>query len=331
VSIKAADSTLASILSDIGKESGQPVESPSKGAGKLTISATDLPFWEALEVVGKASGTAPHIDGNPPKLSLLPDRPRSPFVNVRGPFRLEATWFHEDHDVDLTESKPGTDGWRNHQLTLAVNVLAEPRLTLLKVGPAKVEEAVDADGKSLLQPPDPTRASRLQRPMRGTFQGEHLHSSDVRLRRASETAKTAKLIRGTIPVHAILIRKPIVVTAKVLESTGTTFRAGTESLAITQVMNQGGNNINVTVRVPREQDGSYREWRERFHAEDDAGNRYQMNGWGTSSNGTEYTIQMYFSPPFNVKNPGPPTKLVFEDWVVHDHAIPFEFRDVPLP
>src|SRR5262249_16681181 len=157
---------------------------------------------------------------------------RSPFVNIRGPFRLEATWFHEDRDVDFTETKPDSDGWRNKQLTLAVSVLAEPRLTLLKVHPAKVEEAIDADGKSLQEPADQQRESNRQRPLRGTFRGEHLHSSDVRLRRASETAKTAKVIRGTIPVHAILIRKPVVVSAKVTEATGTTFRAGSESLVV---------------------------------------------------------------------------------------------------
>jgi hypothetical protein len=39
---------------------------------------------------------------------------------------------------------------------------------------------------------------------------------------------------------------------------------------------------------------------------------------------------MYYGPP-NGKAVGAPTKLVFENWVVHDHAIPFEFKDVPLP
>jgi hypothetical protein len=282
-------------------------------------------------LIGKSAGQAPLVNGYPQGLHLDPTARRSPFVNVRGPFRLEATWFHEDRDVDLTETKPGSDGWRNQRLTLAVSVLAEPRLTLLKVSPATVNEAVDADGKSLLEPADHLRESNLQRPMRGTFRGEHLHSSDVRLRRASETAKTARLIRGTIPVHAILIRKPTVVTAKVTEAVGTTFKAGSETLSITEVTNQGGNNVMVSVRVPYDQTQPQREWHERFHLEDDAGNKFQMNGRGTSSNGREYTISMYFAPPFNKQKVGPPTKLVFEDWVVHDHAIPFEFRDVPLP
>jgi hypothetical protein len=329
VTLKARDAAILDVLRDIEKQTGQKVL--TQAGDTVTLEATDVPFWDALEQIGKSAGRAPAIEGYPPSLHLVPDRPRSPFVNVRGPWRLEATWFHEDRDVDLTETKPGSDGWRNKRLTLAVSVLAEPRLTLLKVHPAKVEEAIDSEGKSLIAPDEPGVAGRLQKPMRGMFQGELLHSSDVRLRRASETAKTAKLIRGTIPVQAILIRKPVVVSAKIAEAGGTTLKAGTETLTVTQVTKQGGNQIEVKIQVPYRQDGSQPEWHERFRVEDDGGNRYQMNGRGSESDGVSYKISMYFNPPFNKKGFGAPTKLIFEDWVVHDHAIPFEFRDVPLP
>jgi hypothetical protein len=127
----------------------------------------------------------------------------------------------------------------------------------------------------------------------------------------------------------ILIRKPVVVTRKVLESVGTKFRAGTDGLEITRVTNQGGGSVEVQVAVPREENQNW-QWTARFHMEDDSGNRFQMNGTGSQSNGNQYWVSMYYSPPFN-KNVGPPTKLVLDEWVVHDHAIPFEFRDVPLP
>lgn len=333
VTLSGTSKTAGDAITDLGKQTGYQITVNLKDRPLTDLVAMkDVPFWDAMEALTKSSGQVISYDSSQKAIRLMPAPTRSPFVNVRGPFRLEAAWFHEDRDLDLTESKPGSEGWRNHRLTLSVSILAEPRLTLLKVGPAKVEEAVDADGKSLVEPDDKEAPGRLQRPMRGTFRGEHLHSSDVRLRRASETAKTAKVIRGTIPVHAILIRNPTVISSKVTEAVGTTFKAGNESLAITEVNNQGGNNLMVSVRVPYDQSQpQQREWHERFHLEDDAGNRFQMNGRGTSSNGREYTISMYFAPPFNKQKVGPPTKLVFEDWVVHDHAIPFEFRDVPLP
>jgi hypothetical protein len=139
------------------------------------------------------------------------------------------------------------------------------------------------------------------------------------------------LVRGTIPVKTILIRRNIVVTNKVLESAGTKFRAGTDGLEITRVDNQGGGSLSVEIAVPPQDGNRTTQWYERFHVEDDAGNHFQSHGSGSRSTGTQWWISIYCGPPFNKKNVGPPTKLVFEDWVVHDHAIPFEFKDVPLP
>ena len=140
-------------------------------------------------------------------------------------------------------------------------------------------------------------------------------------------------MRGSIHVQTILIRKPVVVTTKLMDSTGTSFKAGNEGLQITRVQNQGGNNIEVQISVPYERNGDwqrYDQWYQRFHVEDDAGNKFQDHGRGSSSNGMQYWISLYFGPP-NGKAAGAPTKLVFEDWVIHDHTIPFEFRDVTLP
>lgn len=336
VTLKVTDAPLTDLLRDIEKQTGQKVSLGANKApiGKVTLDVVNVPLWDALEQMGKATGRGPSMAGYPNSLHLIPNARRSPFISIHGPFRLEATWFHEDRDVDLADVKPGADGWRNHRLTLAVSVLTEPRLTLLQTRPAKVDEALDSDGQSLVEPADATVTGRAQQSNRGTFRGEHLHSADVRLRRASPTAKTAKVIRGTIPVKAVLIRKPVVVSNKVLESAGTTFKAGTESLAIRNVQNQGGGNVNIEVLIPwRDTSRSPdQEWYDRFKLEDEAGNRFQMNGRGSSYDGREYRINMYFSPPFNNRQKvGAPTRFIFEDWVVHEHAIPFEFRDVPLP
>jgi hypothetical protein len=348
VTLKADGQALSVVLADVGKQTGFKLAATGKDDGKkVTADLRDVPFWEAIEKVFQQSDRALSFQQDDRSLSPVAWSGRSRFVSVRGPFRLEATWFHEDRDVDFTRANRGADGRRSHQLTLSVSVVAEPRLTFLKVRPAKVDEALDSEGKSLLEPggsadtptedpsvrtPPPTPDVRSMIPAgRGTFRGESTHYSDVRLRRASESAKSVKVVRGTIPVRTILIRRPVVVTSKVLESGGTSFRAGSDSLHIKQVRNQGGGSIEVEIQVPREENGSYREWHERFSVEDEAGNKFQMNGRGSSSNGREYSISMYFSPPFNKNNLGAPAKLVFEDWVIHDHAIPFEFRDVPLP
>ncbi|HEX3148280.1 MAG TPA: hypothetical protein VHR66_09350 [Gemmataceae bacterium] len=357
ITLDKSETSANGIVQQISKQTGLKLD--LQPGVKLAMSSplvfSDTPFWEAIEQFSKATETSAGLrstgNSHEQMIHLYLNKARSPFVNIRGPFRLEANWFHEDRDIDLTRVDISKDGERGHRLTLSVNLLAEPRITFLHISPAKVDEAMDSEGKSLLEPgapsgprttlpngrpapaPQPAPGPAALPPNRSTFRGESLIASDIRLRRASETAKTAKIIKGTIPVKIILIRKPVVVSAKIMDAGGKSIKAGDESLLITQVMNQGGNNIEVSIQVPYDQrnGGTQREWHDRFHVEDDAGNKFQINGRGTSSNGREYTISMYFAPPFNKKDVGPPTKLIFEDWIVHEYAIPFEFRDVPLP
>jgi hypothetical protein len=245
---------LDELLKEIGKQTGCSLgltTSSGTGGEKISLEVKGMPLWEVLERVGKDTGRAIEYHSFDKSMNLVPwNNGRSPFVNVRGPFRLEAQWFHEDRDIDFLRAKTGNEGARHHQLTLLVSVMAEPRITFLKVGPAKVEEAIDSEGKSLLEPTSPAGTGVLQPPGRGTFRGESLAASDIRLKRASETAKFAKLIRGTIPVKSILIRKPVVVTSKLMDSPGTSFKAGDEGLQITRVQNQGGNNVEVQIQVP---------------------------------------------------------------------------------
>lgn len=333
VTLKASGQSTSAVVADLAKQSGYKLAVIGGDVGqKVTADLRDVPFWEAMDKVMQDTGRSPVFQQYDKTLQLTSGIGRSPFVNIRGPFRLEATWFHEDRDVNFARAGDGKEAPRDHRLTLAVSVLAEPRLTFLKVSPAKVEEALDADGKSLLEPSGTPNVDNPP-PGRGTFRGETTYYSDVRLRRAGESAKTIKVVRGAIPVRTVLIRRPVVVTTKLLESTGTSFRAGQESLQITRVQNQGGGSVEVQVLIPYERNRDWSQvekWYQRFHVEDDAGNRFQDHGRGSSSNGNHYWISMYYGAP-NGKAVGAPTKLVFEDWVVHDHAIPFEFKDVPMP
>jgi hypothetical protein len=323
------------VLKEIEKQTGYKVTGPITSDPLVTLNFREVPFWDAIDRLGNQTNRRISRDDfvHSKSIQLQSSHSASPHVNIRGPFRLEATRFHEDRDLDFTQAKPDSDGWRHHRLTLAVSVYAEPRITFLRVEPAKVTEALDDEGKSLLEQANETVEQKLRPDERGTFRGEFLSSSDVRLRRASESAKTAKLIRGTIPVKAIVIRKNVVITNKLADSTGTSFRAGTDSLQITRIGNQGGGSIEVQILVPFNNGANNDSWHQRFHVEDDEGNRFQDHGRGSSSDGRQQWISLYYGPPFNnnKKKVGPPTKLIFEDWIVHDHLIPFEFKDVKLP
>ena len=183
-------------LQEIAKQTGfKLVEETRSADSKFTAELRDVPFWEAIEQINKEAKTHQRWDEYQKTLFFYPAPTRSPHVNVRGPFRLEATWFHEDRDVDFTLAKPDSEGWRNHRLTLAVSVVAEPRITFLKIDPAKIDEAIDSEGKSLLEPTDALREANLARSARGRFRAELLNSTDIRLQRSVGDCKSIKLVR----------------------------------------------------------------------------------------------------------------------------------------
>ena len=62
----------------------------------------DVPFWDAMEQIGRHPVSV-YSDYNSKErtLNLSSINGKSPHLLIRGPFRLEATWFHEDRDIDL--------------------------------------------------------------------------------------------------------------------------------------------------------------------------------------------------------------------------------------
>ena len=48
-----------------------------------------------------------------------------------------------------------------------------------------------------------------------------------------------------------------------MDAAGATLKAGGESLVVTEVRNNGGNNLMVTIRVPYDQTQPQREWHDR--------------------------------------------------------------------
>ena len=170
VTLKANGESAAAVLADLAKQTGYKLAADGKDDGKkVTADLKDVPFWEAMEKVGLETGRGPRMLG-----SMTPQRQettvqltgltgRSPFVNVRGPFRLEATWFHEDRDVDFARAGRNQTDDRAISLPCRVSILAEPRLTFLKVRPAKIDEAIDSEGRSLLEPGSSSARQRTRR------------------------------------------------------------------------------------------------------------------------------------------------------------------------
>src|SRR5262245_3934801 len=120
VTLRADGQPVSSVLSDLGKQTDFKLTADGKDDGKkVTAELKDVPFWEAMEKVLQESGRGLTFQDHDRSLRLATWSGHSRFVNVRGPFRLEATWFHEDRDINFIKAPKGAEGQRTNRLTLA--------------------------------------------------------------------------------------------------------------------------------------------------------------------------------------------------------------------
>jgi hypothetical protein len=330
VTIKPEVQALSAILKEIEKQTGYAVKADTNVEQRYQVHINDMTFWDALERIEAVTGFAVVCEPLESGIQLKRRDDRPPFVVVKGPFRLEASRFHEDRDIDFTRrGKDKEVGRRSHLLTLTVSVLAEPRFILLSVEKARVDVALDEEKKSLGSPP-PEDGQRDSLRVIDLFRADFQHTSDILLQRSSEKARTIKTLRGVIPVQVVAERKPLVVTEKVLEATGKKFQIGESSLEITQAEKSKDGTYHFRLAVPPDASGVHIRWHDRVHLEDAKGHRYEPHGLGDTHSGGIHEIMLDYAES---KDPavGPPSKLLVEDWIIVHHPIPFEFKDVPLP
>src|SRR5436309_2997569 len=85
------------------------------------IAAHDkIPFWEALEHIGERTGRTVSVVGVRQGLWLAKRSVHPSLINVKGPFRLEVTRFHEDRDIDFAQMGKERKPRRDYLLTLTV-------------------------------------------------------------------------------------------------------------------------------------------------------------------------------------------------------------------
>jgi hypothetical protein len=334
VSLHTEKLPLSDVLQAIQKQTGFELAADEAEAEKLcSVEIKDRLFWEALEQVRRETNSRVGRRFLENGIRLVSAEVSSPFVVVNGPFRLEATRFHEDRDIDFAQ--PGKDskaGRHDHLLTLTISILAEPRFRLLAAGHPQVSEALDDDNQSLGTPGPPKRSETqlVDREIDAALRQNFAHASDVLLQRGSARAKSIRRLRGTLPVRVVVERKWVAVTEDFVKSKGTKFKLSGDTLEISRAEQDKDGGADLQIEVPPPENGVRWMWHQRVRLEDGKGNRYESNGSGNSSSGGRHWIHVSYGKPRDAKV-GPPTRVVMEDWVILHHAIPFEFKDVPLP
>lgn len=155
-------------------------------------------------------------------------------------------------------------------------------------------------------------------------------TAEIVLRRASEKARKIKVLRGTIVVQVVVERKRVVLTENILKAKGAKCRTRQGSLEITKVEKRDNGKLEILITAPAGREGVSWHWFDRIRLEDSKGNLYQrFSQESTGASPNEVIVLRYHAPKDH--NMGPPSKLFVEDWTILQYAIPFEFKDVPLP
>jgi hypothetical protein len=303
----------------------------------VTLSAVDAPFWETFDKLCAQGGLVlqQHYDLNQ-GLVLSSQDALVPFVDYRGPFRLSASGFHYNKSLSFATVPRNTvgAGQRSEQLSFSFNVVAEPRLPLLGLGQPKITVALDDQDQSLV----PSPIGRNYETYHSGYYGYRttVLQSQVQLGGPASTARTVKLLRGSVPVTLLAEQKPEIVIEKILEVKKKKFEGKEANLEIEDVKEMPGQSVQVMFTARRNSKDTQYDYtwtnslQQRVELTDAKGGKFMANGMNWNNN-TPTSVQGTFIFTDPTGKLGKPAKLTYFGWVTVQHQVDFEFHDLPLP
>ncbi len=349
VTLDVTGKPLPEVVAQIAKQTGYPLNLPADAEREKKLfdfKLNRVTFWEALEAVCAAGELVPSRDGEGKGFQLQYSDKHQPFVSRHGAFRLVAQSFHysysrqRSNQLNMVPRKPA-EGDKDHRqqseseaLQFSFMVEVEPRVPVVGVGEAVVGEATDDQKQSLVRAADNrVMFGRVGRSLGvfggGRFGGLYLYGT-VQLKPPAKDAKTVALLKGTIPVHIQKDKKTVVLAEKVLEAKGKKIKLGESTVEIDEFKEAGNQryDLYMTITGGKGEDG---ELGGELELLDEKGNHYEIGGSGLSSDGQTAKVHLSFGPPFNGGKVGPAVKLAYTTRITAEYALPFEFRNVPLP
>ncbi len=346
VTIRVRNRPLPEVFEQIRKQTGYKIESWGAGSrAAYTFDLADVPFWEALDTVCRASGMVLQQGYGDDRIRLHAQEGYAPYVQYDGPFRLVPTGFQHFRNIEFgLVGKAGANANRSESLTLGFTISAEPKVPLLGMGEVRLEAAYDTERNSMLvggaggeEGFDPRFGMRGGRWISRYGMGNRMMSmqTQVTLARPSDKAVGVKVVRGRVPVTLLAEQKPAVVAENILKAKGTRAKVDSTSFHIEDVSRPGNKQVLVKMSVSEATDNPHDyTWMnalyQRIELQDAKGNKFAMvgNGWGNSSPGNVQLTATFAPQGANV---GEPAKLIYYRWTTLQYEIPFEFKDLPLP
>ena len=223
-------------------------------------------------------------------------------------------------------------------LQVNLQIATEPRLPILKVGQVRLTVAEDDEKHSMVPNGDANgNFAWGQRFYSGGWYRSHMHQTQANLVWPSKSSRTVRTLRGAIPVTLLADQKPSVITDKVLGSKGKKFKVGEASFSVEDVKELPGKQYQISMSVTETSKDNPQDYsriqsiQQRLELRDDKGNKFpayvNITNWGGPTNAS---FQLMTQPNGNQKL-GRPAKLLYYAWVLMEHEVAFEFKDLPLP
>jgi hypothetical protein len=359
VRLDGRDRPLANVLGDLETQTGLTLRLDQSVQERLVAlrEPARVAFWTALERLGLWGIYYQNPgEGQFPRLELR-EAPAPAFSSTAGPFRVSLTGLHLHRDRQLIRGpwvlidrfgqriNVPSEELKGESVTFfgGLEVTAEPRIWFTQEAPARLTEAGDDLGQSLV--PEPAGlATRLNDNAHFAFyagSGVAQVRTEFRLRPTDHPGRVARL-RGGVPVMLHLRRPEPTLVIPLADATGKTFRCDDAAFTI-QTVNDSptATNVSMTVRLnldkadlPANADGELITTRLRVMGEhqlqltDAAGTvlAYSTSsGYGGGDNPSVYnwTIGTFQN--------GRATHLRFYSMLRVRSEAAFDFRDVPLP
>jgi hypothetical protein len=274
VRLDGGNRPVADVLADLATQTGLSLRaSQGPRQGPVTLREPDpVPFWLAIERLG-LKGVYQHNEGRGkfPTLELRSD-PVWAFTSTAGPFRVALTGLHlhrdrrlirgpwvridrlgqrinverEEKDREQDQDRDGEDG----VFFGGLSIMVEPRMWFTQEAPARLIEASDDLGQSLV--PDASgSATRFYDGAHFAFpsgSGVTESRSEFRLRIAERPGRVARL-RGVVPVMLHLRRPEPTLVIPPADAAGKTCQCDDVELAIDAVSDSPkGTSVSMTVR-----------------------------------------------------------------------------------
>jgi hypothetical protein len=345
ITLHVTNKPIREVIDELSKQTGYRfagLESQGSKGGKLVYSFDfdRVPFWQALDQVCEAGGFVlqQNYYGDDSLRVFHQAESYVPFVCYDGAFKVMATGFNYSRSnqfAHIFRNQPNQHSSESLQVNLTL--AAEPKLPILKLGPVRLSAAEDEEKQSMLPNIEGNAGMWGGRSFySGGGYRSYVQQTQALLILPSRTSRMVKILKGVIPVTLLADQRPAVVTDQILLAKGKRFKTGPATFYVEDVSELAGKQYQIKMSVTEEGNDGPNDWtriqslQQRVEIQDAKGNKIQFyfNSVGTNGiNSAQYTFTIQPNDP----KVGSPAKLVYYSWVLMEHEVAFEFKDLPLP